>query len=101
MSLHEQWTAVFIPLNESSGLSHVQYTWGSTYVLEMLAALYPRKHFVLLDNDAAPTTLWEVADFQRLCARVHKVDHNALCHVISEHASYLNAGIMIFPCSYS
>jgi hypothetical protein len=64
--------------------------------LEVLAAIAPQKHIILMDNDAAPTTLWEVADLQKLAQQLSYATP-ALAHVFSEHVSYVNAGIMVFP----
>ena len=95
----EKWTVLFVPLNLATGLEQVQYTWGGTYVLEMLAALFPDKHYILMDNDAAATTLWEVHELKSLAARLG-FPGRTFCHAFSEHVSYVNAGIMVFPSLY-
>ena len=92
----ERWTVIFVPLDATTGLAGVHYTWGATYSLEILAAMFPAKHVILMDNDAAPTTLWEVADLQQL-AQQFGFPGPTFCHVFSEHVSYVNAGIMVFP----
>ena len=98
--LNERWTVLFVPLNATTGLAGVHYTWGATYALEVLAAIAPQKHIILMDNDAAPTTLWEVADLQKLASQEGYASP-ALAHVFSEHVSYVNAGIMVFPAEAS
>ena len=37
-------------------------TWAGTFVLSALVFLFPGVHFVLLDSDCVPVTLFEVAD---------------------------------------
>ena len=37
-------------------------TWAGTFVLSALVFLFPGIHFVLLDSDCVPVTLFEVAD---------------------------------------
>jgi hypothetical protein len=49
-----------------------------------------------MDHDAAPTSLWEVADFQALAEELG-VAMPPICHLFSEHVSLINAGLSIFP----
>ena len=53
---------VFVPIAERSGLQHVHPTWAGTFVLSAIAFLLPSTHFVLLDSDCLPVTLFEVGD---------------------------------------
>ena len=51
-----------IPISAAAGLEHVHPTWAGTFVLAALVFLFPGIHFVLLDSDCVPVTLFEVAD---------------------------------------
>ena len=62
MSKGERWTAVFVPLNDNTGLGDVHYTWGATFFLEALMAISADKHYIVWDHDAAPVVLYEVQD---------------------------------------
>ena len=53
---------VYIPINQAAGLEHVHPTWAGTFVLAAFVFLFPGVHFVLLDSDCVPVTLFEVAD---------------------------------------
>ena len=53
---------IFVPISEAAGLEHVHPTWAGTFVLAALVFLFPRVHFILLDSDCVPVTLFEVAD---------------------------------------
>ena len=53
---------IFIPIDPAAGLDHVHPTWAGTFVLSALVFLLPGVHFVLLDSDCVPVTLFEVAD---------------------------------------
>ena len=53
---------IFIPIGPAAGLDHVHPTWAGTFVLSALVFLFPGVHFVLLDSDCVPVTLFEVAD---------------------------------------
>ncbi len=53
---------IFVPIGPSAGLEHVHPTWAGTFVLSALVFLFPGVHFVLLDSDCVPVTLFEVAD---------------------------------------
>ena len=49
-----------------SGLHRVHFTWAGTFVLESLVYLFPDKHFVLIDTDCVPTSLFEIEELARL-----------------------------------
>ena len=53
---------IYIPISAAAGLEHVHPTWAGTFVLAALVFLFPGIHFVLLDSDCVPVTLFEVAD---------------------------------------
>ena len=53
---------IYIPIGSAAGLEHVHPTWAGTFVLAALVFLFPGIHFVLLDSDCVPVTLFEVAD---------------------------------------
>ena len=104
----EKWTMLFVPLDEDSGLSGVHYTWGATFVVEMLIAIDPSKHYIMMDHDAAPTTLFEVHDILKYCqtqAMIRPWTPKSMDEdlsdvgiiVISEYMSPVNAGLVIFP----
>ncbi len=66
---HQQdWTAVFVPLNQQTGLDQVHYTWGAVYVMEALIAASPNKSFIMMDHDAAFTALYELDMLKDLVA---------------------------------
>ncbi len=50
----EKWHAIHIPLDGTTGLDGVHYTWGAVFAIEALTVRYPNKHFILWDYDAAP-----------------------------------------------
>ena len=62
-------TAVHVPINASSGLDKVHFTWAGTFVLEALVYLFPDKHIVVIDTDCVPTSLFFF--FPRSCLVVH------------------------------
>ena len=66
LSLHgparELCDLIFVPIGPAAGLEHVHPTWAGTFVLAALVFLFPGVHFVLLDIDCVPVTLFEVAD---------------------------------------
>ena len=105
----ETWTAVYVPLNSVSGLDKPHYVWGCVYVIEVLAMMAPTKTYMMWDHDAAPTCLWEVADFCKVFYAAACPNMDA-CHVppaffprpdiaviaISEVNAPVNAGVVIF-----
>ena len=66
LSLHgparELCDLIFVPIGPAAGLEHVHPTWAGTFVLSALVFLFPGIHFVLLDSNCVPVTLFEVAD---------------------------------------
>ena len=56
--LRERTTAIHVPICEVTGLHRVHFTWAGTFVLESLVYLFPDKHFVLIDADCVPTSLY-------------------------------------------
>ena len=59
---NESCDLVFFPLCNKSGLSNIHPTWAGTFVLAALCLVFPQKHFILLDSDCVPVTLFETAD---------------------------------------
>ena len=59
-------TAIHVPIDASSGLDKVHFTWAGTFVLEALVYLFPDKHIVLIDTDCVPTSLFEVEELVRM-----------------------------------
>ena len=64
--LRERTTAIHVPICETTGLDRVHFTWAGTFVLESLVYLFPDKHFVLIDTDCVPTSLFEIEELARL-----------------------------------
>ena len=64
--LRERTTAIHVPICETTGLDRVHFTWAGTFVLECLVFLFPDKHFVLIDTDCVPTSLFEIEKLARL-----------------------------------
>ena len=52
----------FFPATEQTRLHHVHPTWAGTFALAALVAVFPDTHFILLDSDCLPVTLFEAAD---------------------------------------
>ena len=59
-------TAIHVPIDASSGLDKVHFTWAGTFVLEALVYLFPDKHIILIDADCVPTSLFEVEELVRV-----------------------------------
>ena len=62
----ETTTAIHVPIDASSGLDKVHFTWAGTFVLEALVYLFPDKHIILIDTDCVPTSLFEVEELVRM-----------------------------------
>ena len=62
----ERTELLFFPSNARTGLHHVHPTWAGTFVLAAPVAAFPGIHFILLDSDCLPVTLFEAADLWRL-----------------------------------
>ena len=62
----ERTTAIHVPICEVTGLHRVHFTRAGTSVLESLVFLFPDKHFVLIDTDCAPASLFEIEERARL-----------------------------------
>ena len=61
----ERTELLFFPANARTGLHHVHPTWAGTFVLAAPVAAFPGIHFILLDSDCLPVTLFEAADLWR------------------------------------
>ena len=62
---NEKTELLSFPATEHTGLHHVHPTWAGTFVLAALVAVFPKTHFILLDSDCLPVTLFEAADLWR------------------------------------
>ncbi len=62
----EQTELLFVQACPSTGLDKVHPTWAGIFVLAAIVALCPGIHFILLDNDCVPLTLFEVEDLWAL-----------------------------------
>ena len=65
-------TAIHVPIDASSGLDKVHFTWAGTFVLEALVYLFPDKHIILIDTDCVPTSLFEVEELVRMTQTHHE-----------------------------
>ena len=59
---HERTELLFFQASKDTGLHNVHPTWAGTFVLAALGAVFPGVHFILLDSDCLPVTLFEAAD---------------------------------------
>ena len=58
----EAWWRNRLAAKELCDLLFIPITWAGTFVLAALTFVFPGTHFVLLDCDCIPVTLFEVAD---------------------------------------
>ena len=59
---NERTELLFFQACKATGLHNVHPTWAGTFVLAALGAVFPGIHFILLDSDCLPVTLFEAAD---------------------------------------
>ena len=76
----EQVDLVFVRAGRNSGLHLVHPTWAGTFVLAALVFLFPKTHFVLLDSDCVPVTLFEIEELwvltsEPLSSQAHAPNH--------------------------
>ena len=62
----EQVDLVFVRAAKETGLHLVHPTWAGTFVLAAMVFLFPNIHFVLLDSDCVPVTLFEIEELWAL-----------------------------------
>ena len=62
----EQVDLVFVRAAKDTGLHLVHPTWAGTFVLAAMVFLFPNTHFVLLDSDCVPVTLFEIEELWAL-----------------------------------
>ena len=91
------WFALMVP----SSQFEYHCVWTAVYVLKALSLFLPLADLVLLDHDAAITTLFENSNLVTLAKRTHlpyrcKADEIGLI-TITEPYSPANAGIVWFP----
>ena len=104
----EAWALLWMPLNDTTGLDQVHWVWGAVFILQALAAYWPRKHLILADHDAAPTSLWEISDLIHLanlgsrgfgtqqCREPPEAVEPPAALVVSDSVRELNAGLVVF-----
>ena len=56
----EQVDLVFVRAAKGTGLQLVHPTWAGAFVLAAMVFLFPATHFVLLDSDCIPVSLFEI-----------------------------------------
>ena len=59
---NERTELCFFSCNGRNRLQNVHPTWAGAFVLAALGAAFPGIHFLLLDSDCLPVTLFEVED---------------------------------------
>ena len=106
----ERTTAIYVPINQTTGLHEVHYTWAGTFVLEALCTVYPTINFALMDSDCVPTALFEIADLVTLMtdqasreeamqsytmASAHDCPPAVLLIIMTESRAEVNAGLVI------
>lgn len=87
---HEHWHVEYVHNCPEAGTSTLHPTWAGTPFLTCGALLFPGKNWILMDTDAAPTALYDVADL----ADMHHDNKAPGMSVISEGANPINAGIV-------
>ena len=103
-------TAIHVPIDASSGLDKVHFTWAGTFVLEAMVYLFPDKHIILIDTDCVPTSLFEVEEMVRMTqscvdqatgVEAHSIRGNrkpackSTVFLCSEARAEINAGMII------
>ena len=103
-------TAIHVPIDASSGLDKVHFTWAGTFVLEAMVYLFPDKHIILIDADCVPTSLFEVEELVRMTqscvdqatgVEAHSIRGNrkpackSAVFLCSEARAEINAGMII------
>ena len=66
----ERWVCIWAPVTAATGLGDVHPTWGSVFVAEPLAVLFPAAHLLIADHDSAPVSLFEAGQLFRLAQQV-------------------------------
>ena len=64
----ERWEAAFITPSPDNGCDNMHYCWAAVRLMEFIAVAAPTKHIIILDHDAAPTTLFNVSDLAAFAA---------------------------------
>ena len=73
----EQVDLVFVRAAKGTGLQVVHPTWAGTFVLAAMVFLFPATHFVLLDSDCIPVSLFEIDELWTLTAQALTLPHAA------------------------
>ena len=103
-SAEEKWFLLYIPLDDTTGLGDVHYTWGAVAALITLMAAMPAKNYIVSDHDATPALLWEVLDLLELANFManFRDSHNPTeigLITVGDATAEVNAGLSIFPTS--
>ena len=100
----EEWAWCYIPVDSTTGLDRVHFTWGIVHVMEVLHALFPRKFFWTQDHDAAFIGLVETVTFLSLARRTLMVTCQQMSSTpapglifFSERKAFVNAGLIGIP----
>ena len=72
---NEQWYLLAVPLDASTGLHQVQVTWAVAFIMEFLTVGFPSKHFIVMDHDAAFTSLFDVQDLINMVSKISAFAH--------------------------
>ena len=72
---NERWYLLAVPLDESTGLHRVQVTWAVAFIMEFLTVGFPMKHFIVMDHDAAFTSLFDVQDLINIVTKISAFTH--------------------------
>ena len=73
----EQVDLVFVRAAKGTGLQLVHPTWAGTFVLAAMVFLFPDTHFVLLDSDCIPVSLFEIDELWALTTQALTLPHAA------------------------
>ena len=107
LDLTEKKQLIHVPINPSTGLHQVHYTWAGAAVLEALCLVFPTVNFALTDSDCVPSSLFEVAELVNLmtdkASRAEAMQHYTMASssqcppavlLTTEAKAELNAGLI-------
>ena len=97
---NERTELLFFQACKATGLHNVHPTWAGTFVLAALGAVFPGIHFILLDSDCLPVTLFEAADLWKESYLTRfpsgSEDGLATCHPLHELDRFQRDQTVIF-----
>ena len=100
----EDWAWCFIPMNRSTGLDKVHFTWSMVHVMEVLHLLFPSKFFWMQDHDATFIGLVETVTHLSLARRTLMVTCQQMSSTpkpgllfFSENKAFVNTGLVGIP----